>query len=63
MNKPTAIIEIIILEHKRLDRRVKELAFENCQHEGKCFERCARDKMCINEAVIGWHWKLLAMCN
>ena len=60
MNK---VIEIIILEHKRFYKQAQELAFDECGKEGKCSELCARDKMCINEAVIGWWWLIKAKLN
>lgn len=63
INKDIAISEIAAIDAVRLHFNMRCIAYDNCSHDGRCFQLCKRDKECVVPAVIQFHWALYAKQN
>lgn len=57
------IAEVVVLSCRLLDIKMRQCAFDRCDHEGRCFELCKDKESCINDAVVYFHWSHLARFN
>ena len=55
--------KIMEFDKIRIDQRMRELAYSNCDHRPRCFQLCWKDKECLNRAVVYAHWQLMAHHN
>lgn len=54
-----------VLEKAVIDQMIKcqELAYDNCEHQNKCFLKCAKNGRCYQEELIKYFWNKLSSYN
>jgi len=63
ITKAQRTAEIVEFDRLRLDKKMERQGYEMCDHEARCFQICFNDRLCINRAIVGFAWSLLARRN
>jgi len=63
ITKAQKTAEIVEFDRLRLDKKMERQAWEMCAKEGKYFESCSENKLCINQAIFLYAWELTARRN
>ena len=56
MDKIQAVNEVVVYSEGLLTPKLKETAYLNCEHEGKCYKECSEKQECNNKAVLVFWW-------
>jgi len=63
ITKAQKTAEVVEFDRLRLNPKMERRAYGMCAKDGKCFEVCSRDRLCINNAIILFAWELLTRRN
>ena len=56
-------VEVILVGIQRIDRGIREEAYDNCTYRNKCSEKCYRDRECRDRKVVSLFWARMASLN
>jgi len=63
ITKAQKTAEIVEFDRLRPDPKMQRFAYEMCAKEGKCFELCSENKLCVNQYIFLFAWTLLVRRN
>ena len=58
-----AVARIAGADTERLDKIMCSQAFENCDYQSKCYEKCSETGECDQRGIISYFWKKMGRLN
>ncbi len=63
MNKIEAVARIAGDDAERIDKIMSRQAFQNCDYQGRCYEKCGETGECYQRGIIRYFWKKMGVLN